>query len=111
MPILLGMTLQKPDVGHRRGQLDVAHPFAADLGLDYLNAALFTDDAAVFHPLIFAAVTFVVLGRSEYLGAKKTVPLRFKGSVIDSLGFFDLPVRPAPDLLRGGQGNLDRINR
>ena len=55
---------------YRRGQLDMAHPFAAHLGLNHLDAALFTDNASVAHAFILAAVTFVIFGRTKNLGAK-----------------------------------------
>ena len=91
---LAGQALQKPDVHHRAGQLDVAHPFPPHLGLDHLDAAFFAGDPPVLHTLVFAAVTFVILGRSENLGAEQAVPFRFKGPVVDGLRLFHLAERP-----------------
>ena len=54
-----------PDMGHRRGEFDMSHPFAADGGARNLNAALVTDDAAIANVLVFAAVTLPVAGRAE----------------------------------------------
>src|SRR4030042_1463156 len=75
-PNLARDALQEPNGGHGCGQLYVSHSFPADLGLNHLHPALFTDDASVFHPLVFAAVALVVLYRPEYPGAKKTISLR-----------------------------------
>ena len=55
---------------HGRGQFDMTHPFAADLGLNDFDAAFFANHAAVAHALVFTAVTLVVLRRTENLGAK-----------------------------------------
>ena len=85
----------------------MSHPFPSDFGLDNLHTALFADDPAMFHPLVFTAVTLIVLGGSKDLGTKQPLPLRFKCSVIDRFGFFDLPVGPLPNLLRRCQGDLD----
>ena len=101
--------LQKPDVGHRRGELDVAHALAAHFGLDHLDAALFADDAAVPHALVFAAVALVVLGRAEDLGAEQAVPLRLEGAVVDGLRLLDFAVRPGADLLRRGERDPQRV--
>src|SRR5699024_11429000 len=40
-----GHTLEVPDVGHRSGELDVAHPLTPDLGPGDLDTAALTDDA------------------------------------------------------------------
>ncbi len=101
--------LQKPDVDDRSGELDMAHALAAHLGLDDLDAALLADHAAVAHPLVFAAVALVVLGRAENLGAKKAVALRLEGAVVDGLGLFHLAVRPRADFFRRRERDLDRV--
>src|SRR5947207_2220440 len=66
-----GEALQKPDVGDRRGQVDVAHALAAPLRLDDLAAALLAHHAAVAHALVLAAVALVVLRRAEDLRAEE----------------------------------------
>ena len=104
-----GETLQEPDVRDRGGELDVAHPLAPHLGLDDLDTALLADDAAVLHPLVFTAVALIVLDGAEDLGAEKPVPLRLECAVVDRLGLLHLAMRPLPDLLRGGQGDLDCV--
>src|SRR3546814_2104464 len=57
--------LQEPDVGDRRGQLDMAHPLAADLRHRDFDTALLADDALVLHALIFAAQALIILDRTE----------------------------------------------
>ena len=94
--------LQEPDMGDRRGELDMAHALAPHLGLDHFDAALVADDAAVFHALVLAAETFPVLDRTEYLCAEQTVPLRLEGPVVDGLRLFHLAEGPFLDPLRRG---------
>src|SRR5919107_18280 len=53
-------TLEVPDVGDRRGQLDVAHPLAAHLGTGDLYATPLTDDALEANTLVLAAVALPV---------------------------------------------------
>src|SRR5699024_10803469 len=101
--------LEVPDVRDRRGQLDVAHALAADLGAGDFNAALVADLALVADALILAAVAFPVLGRSKNALAEQTVALRLQGTVVDGFGFFNLAVAPGTDLIRGGKADLDRI--
>ena len=101
--------LQKPDMGDRRGQFDMPEPLPAHLGLNDLDAALFADHSAVLHPLVLAAVTLVVLDRSEDLGAEQAVPLGFEGPVIDGFRLLDLAVRPFPDFFRRSQGDFHLV--
>ena len=88
---------QVPDVHDGRGQLDVAHAVAADLGPGDLDTAALADDALEAHPLVLAAVALPVLGRAEDLLAEEAVLLRAQGAVVDRLGLLDLAVGPAPD--------------
>ena len=101
--------LEKPDVHHRRGELDMAHALAAHLGLDDLDATLLADHAAMAHALILAAIALVILGRPENFRAEEPVALGFEGSIIDRLGFFNLAVRPRANLFRRRHGNFDRV--
>ena len=58
--------LDVPDVGDRRGQLDMAHPLPSHLGPGDLDAALVADGAGVADPLVLAAVALPVLGRTDH---------------------------------------------
>src|SRR5699024_873852 len=58
--------LEIPYMGNRRGQLYMAHPFPSHLGLRYFDSALVAYYALVSYPLVFSAVAFPVLCRSEY---------------------------------------------
>ena len=92
-----------------RGQLDMAHAVAAHLLHRDFDAALFADDALVLHALVLAAQAFVVLHRPEDAGAEQPVALRLEGAVVDGLRLLDLAMRPAQDLVRAGQRNLDAV--
>ena len=96
-------------MGHRRGQLDMAHAVAAHLLHRDFDAAFLADDALVLHALVLAAQAFVVLHRPEDAGAEQPVPLRLEGAVVDGLRLLDLAVAPAQDLIRAGQRNLDPV--
>ena len=87
-------------MGTRGGERYMRHALPSYLGLNDLYATFFADDPSVFHALVFAAVAFIVFGRTENLGAEQTVTFRLKGSIIDCLRLFNLSMRPFQDLLR-----------
>jgi len=101
--------LQEPDVRARRRQVDVAHAVAPHLGLRHFDAALLADHTAVLQALVLAAQALVVLDRAEDLGAEQTIAFRLEGAVVDGLGLLHLAERPAADLLRRSQTDLDGI--
>ena len=92
--------LQEPDMRDRRGQLDMAHALAPDLGERHLDAALLADDALVLHALVLAAQALVVLHRAEDAGAEEPVPLRLEGAIVDRLRLLDLSIRPGENFFR-----------
>jgi hypothetical protein len=57
-----GDALEVPDVGDRRGELDVAHALTAHLGAGDLDAAALADDALEADALVLAAVALPVAG-------------------------------------------------
>jgi hypothetical protein len=83
--------LQEPDVRDRRGQLDMAHALAADLGDGHLDAALLADDALILHALVLAAQALIVLDRTEDARAEQAVALGLERAVVDGLGFLISP--------------------
>ena len=89
----------------------MAHAVAAHLLHRDFDAALFADDALVLHALVLAAQAFVILHRPEDARAEQPVALRLEGAVVDRLRLFDLAVRPAQDLIRAGERNLDPVER
>ena len=67
----------------------MAHPLAADFLQGYLNTAFLADNAAIFHPLIFAAKTFVVFGRAKNPSTEKTITFWLECAVVDGFWFFN----------------------
>ena len=59
--------------------------FTSDLRLCNFDATFITDHTSMLHAFVFPAETLPVCDWPEYLGAKQTIPLRFKGAVIYSL--------------------------
>src|SRR6202008_3717948 len=102
-----GHGLEEPDVDDRGGQLDVAHALAADAAVRDLDAAAVADHALVLHAAVLAAGALPVLLRAEDALAEQAVLLGPVRPVIDRLGLLALPERPAPDVVRAGQPNLD----
>ena len=98
-------TLEEPDVGHRSGELDVAHALTTHTALGDFHAAAFADDALEAHALVLAAGAFPVAGRSEDLLAEQAVFLRLQGTVVDGLRLLDLAVAPVTDVVGGGQSD------
>src|SRR4029079_14498129 len=91
--------LEVPNVAHRSGKLDVAHPFATDLAARDLYAAALANDALVLDLLAPATGALVVFDRPKNPLAEKSVPLRLERPVVDRLRLLDLTVRPAFDVL------------
>jgi hypothetical protein len=86
-------------VGDRRGEVDVTHTLAADLGPGDLDAAALADDPLVAHALVLAAIALPVLGRTEDALAEEAVLLGLQRAVVDRLGLDDLTRAPRPNLL------------
>src|SRR5690606_14103450 len=101
--------LQEPDVGDRRGQLDVRHALTANLGQGDFNAALLADHTAVLEALVLAAQALVVLDRAKDLGAEQAVTLGLERTVVDGLWLFDFTKGPGTDHFRRRQRNLDGV--
>src|SRR5204862_5365819 len=93
----------------RAGQLDVAHPLAADLRARDLDAALVADDALVPDPLVLAAVALPVLRGTEDALVEEAVLLRLERAVVDGLGLGDLTLRPLADLIRARERDPDGV--
>ena len=93
----------------RRGQLDMAHPLAADLRQRDLDTALLADDAAILHPLVLAAQAFIVADRAEDTGAEQAVLLRLEGTIVDRFGLLDLAKRPGTDTFRRCDRDADLV--
>src|SRR6185437_7293530 len=99
-----GQRLQEPDVGYRRGELDVTHALAADPRQRHFDRALLADDALVLHPLVLAAEALIILDRPEDARAEQAVALWLEGAIVDGLRLLDLAVGPGQNLL----GRRDR---
>ncbi len=106
-----GERFQEPDMRNRGSQLDHAHALAAHLGQRDFDAAFFADNTFVFHALVLAAKTFIVLHGAEDAGAEQTVFFRLERPVIDGFRLFDLAERPRLDLFRAGDRNPDAVER
>ena len=103
-----GHGLEEPDVHDRRGQLDVAHPLAADAAVRDLDAAAVADHPLVFHAAVLAAGAFPVLFRAEDPLAEQTVFFRPVGAVVDRFRLLHLAERPTANIVRPGEADLDR---
>ena len=71
-------------------QLYMPHALSPYLLERYFYTAFLADNALVLHPLVFAAKALVIFRGPKDTSAKKSVSLRLKCSVIDSLRFFNL---------------------
>jgi hypothetical protein len=101
--------LEEPDMRHRHSQIDVAHAFASHFRQRDFDAALVADMTAEADALELAAVTLPVLDRTEDPLAEQAVPFRLERPVIDRLRLGDFAERPAPDLLRRRDLQLDEV--
>ena len=78
-------TLEEPDMRDRGRELDVAHPFSADVLACDFHAAPVADNAFVLNPLIFSAVTLPVLGRTENCLTEEAFEFGPEGAVVNRL--------------------------
>ena len=101
--------LEEPDVGDRRGEVDVTHPLAANLLPRHLDAAALADDALVADALVLPAVALPVLRGAEDALAEEAVTLGLERAVVDRLGLRDLAGRPVADLLARREPDADRV--
>src|SRR5262249_9362347 len=101
--------LEEADVRDRRGQVDVAHPLAADLLARHLDAAALADDALVTDALVLAAVALPVLRRTEDALAEEAVPLGLERAVVDRLRLRHFSGRPVANLLARRQSDPDGV--
>src|SRR5579883_1123488 len=104
-----GQALEEPDVRTGRGQLDVAKALAAHLAQRDFHAAFIADDAAVLHPLVFAAEAFPVGDRTKDFGAEQAVAFRLEGPVVNGFRLGDFAVRPRTNFFRTRQADPDGI--
>src|SRR5207249_6696702 len=88
---------------------DVPEAFAPHLGLGDLDPAAVADHSAVADALVLAAVALPVLDRAEDLLAEQAVLLGLERPVVDGLGLRHLAMRPAPDDVRCGESDADRV--
>ena len=72
-----------------------------------LDAAAVADHPLVLHPAVLAAGALPVLLGPEDPLAEQAVLLGAVGPVVDRLRLLDLAERPAPDVVRAGQPDLD----
>ena len=89
--------------------VDMAHAFAADLGMADFDAAAFADDAFVLDAFVFAAAAFPVAVRSEDLFAEQAAFFGLEAAVVDRLGVLDLAVAPGADDFRRRDFDHDRL--
>ena len=81
-------------MSYRRFQLDMAHPFAPNQASRNLHPAFIANYAFIANFLVFAAITFPILGRPENALAEQAVFLRFLRSVIYGFRPGDFAMRP-----------------
>ena len=73
-------------MSHWHHELDVAAAFATHFLLCYLYTASIAHDTLVANTLVFTAVAFIVLYRTENALAEQTVALGLLRTVVDGLG-------------------------
>ncbi len=101
--------LEKPHVRARRSQFDVTKALAPHFAEGNFDAALIADHSAMLHALVFAAQTLPIRDRTENLGAKQAIALRFERAVIDGLRLGHFAVGPGTNLFRAGQADANGI--
>src|SRR5262249_30929257 len=101
---------EKPNVAHRYGQFDMAHPLATYASERYFNAASIANDTAMFDAFILAAGAFPVLHWAENAFAEQAALFRLERAVVDGLRVFNLPFRPRADGVGRRHRDRDVLN-
>src|SRR6185503_1189134 len=91
------------------GQLNVAHALAPHLRQCDFNDTLVADVTAETNALEFAAVTLPVLHRPENTLAEQAIAFRLERAVVNRLRLGDFAIRPAADLFRRSDLELDEV--
>ena len=94
-------------MSHRNGELDMSHPFPADLLFSHFNTTSVADDATIADSLVFSAMAFIVLSRTENLLTEQTILLRLVSSIVDGFRLQDLSGRPCFDIFRRCECDAD----
>ena len=92
-----GHAFEKPNVGYRHRQFDMAHALAAHPREGHLDAAAVAHHPAMFDALVFSARAFPVLDRTENTLAEQATFFGLEGAVVDGFGVLDLPLGPGTD--------------
>ena len=109
VPESRGYAFEVPDMGNRRGQLDVAHALAAHRRAGNLYAASFTDDALVTHALVLSARALPVLGGAKDPFVEQAFFLWLQGAVVDGFRFLHLAIRPGVDVVLSRQTDPELV--
>ena len=94
---------------HWHNQLNVAHPFAANLFLRNLYSTAVTNDPFIADALVLTAVTLVVLHRPEDAFAEQAISFRLIRTVVDRLRLEHFTIRALQDLIRRRQADGDAV--
>ena len=70
-------------MSHRHNQLDVSHTLTTYFLFCHFHTTTVADNAFVTDTLVLAAMTFVVLDRTENALAEQTVTLRLIRTIVD----------------------------
>ena len=92
-------------MGHRHNQLDVSGTLTTHFLFSDLHTATVADNAFITDALIFSAVAFVILRRTENAFAEETITLWLVRTIVDGLRFEDLTVRIGLNFFRRSQAN------
>ena len=96
-----------PDMRYGDRQLDVPHALPTNLALRDLHTAAVADHTPVADPLVLPTIALPISCWPEDPLAEQPISLGSERPIVDGLGLGHLPARPLPDLLRGGQLDLD----
>jgi hypothetical protein len=109
IPDFIRKGFEKPDMYDGNYELDMAHTFAAHFFFCHLYPTSVADNPFVADALIFTAIAFIILYRTENPFAEKTVAFRFIGTVVDRFWFEHLAEGPLQDIIRRSQANRDAV--
>src|SRR5262245_1846623 len=96
-------------MGNGTREFNVTHALAAYARERHFHAAFFTHHTTMLQSLVFSTQAFVILDRTKYFRAEKTVSFRLESTIINGFRLFHFAKRPGANHVRRSEANTNEI--
>src|ERR1035437_6441389 len=94
-------------MNNRNHQIDMSHAFSANFFLSYFHSATVANDSFIANTLVFSAVAFPILYRTEDTLAEQTITLVLVSAIVNCFRLCYFTVTPLQDLFRRCERNCN----